>query len=58
MVYAVTRSSHLEGFVMSIVRMGISENKKAAEGWEAVFGKKKPAAKATKKPAPKKKPKK
>ena len=31
---------------MSIVRMGLSENKKVGEGWEAVFGKKKtPAAK-------------
>ena len=28
---------------MSIVRMGLAENKKVAEGWEAVFGKKKPA---------------
>jgi hypothetical protein len=29
---------------MSIVRMGLAENKKVGEGWEAVFGKKKPAA--------------
>ena len=28
---------------MSIVRMGLAENKKVGEGWEAVFGKKKPA---------------
>ena len=26
---------------MSIVRMGLAENKKVGEGWEAVFGKKK-----------------
>jgi hypothetical protein len=32
---------------MSIVRMGLAENKKVGEGWEAVFGKKKPAAKPT-----------
>ena len=50
---------------MSIVRVGLSENKKFAEGYEAIFGKKKeakepaetakPAAKATKAAAPKKK---
>jgi hypothetical protein len=28
---------------MSMVRMGLAENKKVGEGWEAVFGKKKPA---------------
>lgn len=26
---------------MSIVRVGLSENRKFAEGWEAIFGKKK-----------------
>lgn len=45
---------------MSIVRVGLSENQKFAEGYDAIFGKKKPAAKkpapkaAAKKPAPKK----
>jgi hypothetical protein len=29
---------------MSIVRMGLAENKKVGEGWEALYGKKKPAA--------------
>jgi hypothetical protein len=29
---------------MSIVRMGLAENKKVGEGWEAVFGKKKSSA--------------
>jgi hypothetical protein len=28
---------------MSIVRMGLAENKKVGQGWEAVFGKKKPS---------------
>ncbi|MFO0938897.1 MAG: hypothetical protein U0798_20530 [Gemmataceae bacterium] len=44
---------------MSLVRVGMSDNKKVSEGWDAVFGKnkkkpaeKKPAAKAAAK-APK-----
>jgi hypothetical protein len=32
---------------MSIVRVGLSENPKYAEGWEAVFGKKKSNKSAT-----------
>jgi hypothetical protein len=42
---------------VSIVRQGLSEDKKFADGYEAIFGKK-PVKKATakKKPAAKKKP--
>lgn len=43
---------------MSLVRVGMSDNKKVSQGWEAVFGnKKKPAAKpaTSKKAAPAKK---
>lgn len=50
---------------MSIVRMGMSENKKYSEGFDAIFAKKKaakpaaaPAAAPAKKPAAKKKGKK
>jgi hypothetical protein len=40
---------------MSIVRVGMSEDGKFAEGYEAIFGAKKPAKTATaKKPAAKK----
>ena len=43
---------------MSIIRMGMSEDAKFGDGYDAIFGKKssgeKPAAKAEKKPAPKK----
>lgn len=37
---------------MSLVRVGMSDNKKVSEGWDAVFGKnkKKPAPKAETKP--------
>lgn len=43
---------------MSIIRVGLAETKKFSEGWDAIFGKKKPAAKAStrKKSAKKKKP--
>jgi CDGSH-type Zn-finger protein len=44
---------------MSIVRIGMSENKKYADGYAAIFGKKKAAAKkpaAVEKKAPAKKP--
>lgn len=37
---------------MSIVRIGMAENKKYADGYAAIFGKKKPAKKAA--PAAKK----
>ena len=30
---------------MSLVRVGMSDNKKVSEGWDAVFGKKKPTPK-------------
>jgi hypothetical protein len=43
---------------MSIVRMGMAENKKYSDGFDAIFAKKKaakPAAAAAKKPAAKKK---
>jgi hypothetical protein len=48
-----------EGLLVSIVRVGLSENKGFAEGYDAIFKKKKPAAKksapaAVKKPAKKK----
>ena len=39
---------------MSIVRVGMSEDGKFADGYEAIFGKKTAAAKATKKSAVKK----
>ena len=47
---------------MSIVRVGMSEDSKFSDGWDAIFGggtkkeapAKKPQAKAAKKPAPKK----
>jgi hypothetical protein len=43
---------------MTIVRVGLSETRKYAEGWDSIFGKKKKpakaAAKAKKKPAKKK----
>ena len=41
---------------MSIVRVGMSEKKKYAEGYDAIFGKKKTSAKkpSAKKPAAKK----
>jgi hypothetical protein len=42
---------------VSIVRVGLSENKGFAEGYDAIFGKKKPATKksaSAKKPAKKK----
>jgi hypothetical protein len=32
---------------MSLVRVGMSDNKKVSAGWETVFGKKKPTAKTT-----------
>jgi hypothetical protein len=38
---------------VSIVRQGLAEDKKFAHGYEAIFGKKKSGAKATKKPAAK-----
>lgn len=38
---------------MSLVRVGMSDNKKVSEGWDAVFGKKKPAV-TPKKPTAKK----
>ena len=38
---------------MSLVRVGMSDNKKVSEGWDAVFGKKKTAA-TVKKPVAKK----
>ncbi len=34
-----------EGFVMSIVRIGLAETKNFSDGYDAIFGKKKPAAK-------------
>lgn len=41
---------------MSIIRVGLAETKKFSEGWDAIFGKKKPATKASpKKKSPKKK---
>ena len=40
---------------MSIVRVGMAENKKFADGYDNIFGKKKPTTTA-KKPAAKKKP--
>ncbi len=47
---------------MSIVRVGLSENKGFADGYDAIFGKKKPAAKklaaSAKKPVKKTKKKK
>ena len=49
---------------MSIVRIGLAETKKFAEGYDAIFGKRKKdeaaadQPKAAKKPAAKKKPKK
>jgi hypothetical protein len=39
---------------VSIVRIGLAETKKFSEGYDAIFGKKQ-TAKATKKPAGKKK---
>jgi hypothetical protein len=42
---------------MSLVRMGLSENKKFGDNYDNIFKKKKPAA-AKKKPTPKKKTKK
>jgi hypothetical protein len=60
--------SFLRGDIMSIVRIGLAENEKFAEGYDAIFGKKKAAAKVTplsaakkptaKKPAKKSAPKK
>jgi hypothetical protein len=38
---------------VSIVRVGMSEDRKFGDGYEAIFGKKKPGAKAVKKPAAK-----
>ncbi len=35
---------------MSIIRVGLSETKQFAEGYEAIFGKKKPAPKKSKTP--------
>ena len=54
---------------MSIIRIGLGENKKYGDGWDSIFGrgtpakkakpaKKKPAKAAAKKPAAKKKAKK
>ena len=40
---------------MSIVRVGMSEDSKFADGYEAIFGKKQTGAKAAKKPAAAKK---
>ncbi|OWK41582.1 hypothetical protein [Fimbriiglobus ruber] len=37
---------------MSIVRVGLSENKGYGDGYDAIFGKKKSPAAAAKKPAP------
>ncbi|MDY3555545.1 hypothetical protein R5W24_004688 [Gemmata sp. JC717] len=37
---------------MSIVRMGMSEDSKFAEGYDAIFGKKTAKKSAAKKPAP------
>ncbi len=43
---------------MSIVRVGMSESKSFGDGYDAIFGKKKPAAeKKAAAPAPAKKPK-
>ena len=39
---------------MSIVRVGMAEDSKFGDGYEAIFGKKKPAGKQVKKPAAKK----
>jgi hypothetical protein len=65
-----SRNVEEDGFV-SIIRIGLGENKKYAAGWDAIFGggkkqeekkekpaKKKPAKAAAKKPAAKKKAKK
>lgn len=41
---------------MSIIRVGLAETKKFSEGWDAIFSKKKPAAKPKKKSTKKKKP--
>ncbi|CAN5501492.1 hypothetical protein BH11PLA2_BH11PLA2_03560 [soil metagenome] len=43
---------------MSLVRMGLSENKKFGDNYDAIFSKKKPAAAKAKKPVAKKKAKK
>ena len=39
---------------MSIVRVGMAEDSKFGDGYEAIFGKKKPGGKMVKKPAAKK----
>lgn len=38
---------------MSLVRMGLSENKKFGENYDSIFGKKKPVKTAAMKPKPK-----
>ena len=52
---------HKGGSCVSIVRIGLAESKDFAEGYDAIFGKKKgadkPAAKTAKKPAKTSKPK-
>jgi hypothetical protein len=45
----------LEEFFMSIVRIGLAETKKFAEGYEAIFGKKDKAEESTKEAQPKRK---
>jgi len=40
---------------VSIVRVGLAETKKFSEGWDAIFGKKKPKAKQSDKPGKKQK---
>ena len=41
---------------MSIVRVGMAEDNKFGDGYEAIFGKRKPGARASRKPASKKAP--
>jgi hypothetical protein len=43
------------GFIVSIVRIGLAETNKFAEGYDAIFGKKKKPASARKPAAAKKK---
>jgi hypothetical protein len=61
--FLIEDSSSLEVLAVSIVRIGLAETKKFAEGYEAIFGNKKKKdddkpAKAKKKPAKAKKKKK
>lgn len=45
-----------EGVNVSIVRIGLAETKKFAEGYDAIFGKRQPASAAKPKKKPAKKP--